>query len=1094
MTTTPVRSRGACLVMSWLLAGCLILAALPVSAQTDAGGLRVLVLDATDAVIPGATVELRNVFTNTPRTGVSDQSGYSVFAPIPRGTYSILVSLAGFQSVEVKGVLVDVSERTLVRVKLAMATTSEVVHVTADAVSIQTEDSSLGQVIKGDVAVELPLAGRRYTELALLVPGVSNSTMTAATRGPGWFLVNGNYHTQNNFVLDGFDNNQGTQNAQALSAQVVQPSPDSISEFKVQTNAFSAEFGRSAGAVVNVSIKSGTNTPHGSAWYYNRDAGLAATSWRANLIGAPKDTLEWHQAGATFGGPLRKDRIFFFGAYEGFRRSFSETFLSTVPTAAMKTGAFPFAVMDPNTGQPFAGNVIPASRFDALGKKIIDLYPSPNLSGRLVNGRPADNYGAQRQATENTHKIDLRTDVDLSAQDRFFARYSFLQQDVWRDPIFEGLGDGVGNQGQQFNRNHSLGISWNRILGPRLVNEARFGYNNTHAAFVHATANDQTATEFGFLGLPAQLSTTGGLPLMDFNNYNDLGTRGFRPQYQDPISYQFLDTASLVMGNHSMRVGGEIRYKRSEIVDISRRNPSYNFTGGRFTGDEMGDLLLGSPFSMTAGTAPVIPWNQEVYAAFLQDDWKVAQNVTLNLGLRYEYGTPYYSTGDTGNVNFDFATGQLITATAQDKYLMGTDKNNFGPRVGFAWQVRPDHVVVRGGYGMFYSIEDMRGSEGMIAQNPPALIQSTLTRVGTGPPPLRLSDPFPSNMLDNYNPANVSVKARELDQNAATVHQWNAAVEFKLPWDSSAEVAYVGNLGRNLLAIESVNGVPFGQDGSVPANRPYPGWQQIDVITTRSQSDYNGLQLKYEKRFNRGWYMLGAYTFASAYDETGAWGAGGNGVQTNVKPDLSNVREALSAERGPNGQFPRHRFTLTEVWQLPIGRGHSIGANMSRAADAIVGGWQISSITTLRSGLPVNVSLAASGTNPATGLPYSFLNRNGGVLRPNLLGDPNANSDASADRLHYLDPLAYALQPINTPGNAPRNSARGPGFFTTDLSLVKRIALGGGASADIRIECFNLFNRTNFQDPNGSWGTTNFGVISDAYDPRVTQIAFRIAF
>lgn len=1065
----------------------------PARAQTDAGALRVLVVDQTEGVLPGATVETIEAGTNVARSVVTNATGYAQISPLPRGTYTVRVGLDGFGPVETSNVRIDVNERRFLQVTLRVANTTEAIEVVSSATVLQTEEGSIGQVIKGDVAVALPLSARRYTELALLVPGTSNSTMTVETRGPGWFVSNGNYHTQNNFTLDGFDNNQGTQNAQSRSAQVVQPSPDAISEFKVQTNSFSAEFGRSAGAVINVSLKSGTNRLRGSAFYYNRDSSLAATSWRSNLIGAPKDTLEWHQYGGTAGGPIVGDTFFYFGSYEGFRQSFSDTFLTTVPTLAQRQGGFNSDVLDPATGQPFPNRTIPQSRWDPLGRKLLELFPQPNLAGRAASGgRVIENYGVQRPGRENTHKFDVRADWVPSTSDRVFARVSFLQQDIVRDAIFEGLGDGVGNQGEQWNRNLAFGASWTRILSARVVNEARVGYNNTNSRFAHATATGATAAEFGFQGLPDFLLTTGGLPLIDFSNYNDLGTRNFRPQFQKPQQWQVQNTLTMSLGRHSLRTGAEVRIKNNELVDIVRRTPAYALTG-RYTGDDIGDLLLGLPFSLTATTVPVIEWNQQAYAVFVQDDWKVRNDLTLNLGLRYEYATPYYGGGENGNVNFDFATGQLVFASDGDRFLMDPDRNNFAPRVGLAWQARPDRLVVRGGFGMFYSMEDMRGSEGIIALNPPALIQASLVGVGNTPP-ISLSAPFPPDLLQNYNPSTVSVKARERDQQAATIYQWNAAVEFLLPWESTLEVAYVGNAGRNLLAMVPANSVPFGTDGSIVANRPFPGWQQIENAVTRGQSSYHALQMKYEKRFTRGLYLLGSYTFADAEDEIGAWGAGADGVQARVNPDLSNVREALAGERGFNGQIARHRATFTQVWQLPIGRGRAVGTDMSRVLDAIAGGWQVSSITTIRSGLPVNVSLASSGTDPATGQRYSFFNRNGGSLRPNLVGDPNANSDARDDRFTFLNAAAYAVQPVNTPGSAPRNSAWGPGFWTTDLSFVKRFQLGATRSADLRVEAFNLFNHTNFQNPSASFGTSTFGVISNAYDPRIVQLAVRFAF
>jgi hypothetical protein len=1092
MSSEMLRRLGRLALVSLSAMVVLLSTARPVSAQTDAGALRVLVTDSSGGVVPGATVDLVSVATNDRRTTVSDANGYAQFTPIARGTYAVKVALSGFATVEVSNVRVDVNERRLLSVTLRVASASETVEVVARTAVLQTEDGSIGQVIKGDVAVELPLAGRRYTELALLVPGTAPSTMTVETRGPGWFVANGNYHTQNNFVLDGFDNNQGTQNAQSLSAQVVQPSPDAIGEFKVQTNSFSAEFGRSAGAVVNVSLKSGSNISSGSAFYYNRDKALASKSWLADLLGQPKEDLKWHQAGGTFGGPIIRDRAFYFGSYEGFRRNFSNTFLTNVPTLDQRRGVFASTITDPVTRTAFPSNTIPSNRWDPLGAKLLALYPEPNLPGRAAaGGRVIENYGVQRAGQETTHKFDVRSDFRITTSDRLMARYSLLQQDINRDAIFEGLGDGVGNQGEQYNRNHSLGLTWTRVIGSQMVNEARLGYNSTHSRFAHATANAATSTEFGFVGMPDFVNTTGGLPLIDLSNYNDLGTRNFRPQYQDPKQWQFVNTVTRLAGTHAIRAGVEVRLKHNELLDITRRTPTYRFTG-QITGNDIADLLLGQARAISATTAPVIEWAQQAYAGFIQDDWKVRANLTLNLGLRYEYTTPYYGAGKNKNVNFDFATGQLVTASDSDKYLMDPDRNNFGPRVGFAWQASP-RVVVRGGTGVFYSMEDMRGSEGIIALNPPALIEATLTGTGNSAAGI-ISAPFPSSLLASYDPSTVAVKARERNQQAATVYQWNLATQFLVTDNTTAEVAYVGNAGRNLLANISVNMVEFGRDGSVAASRPYPGWQQISYNVTAGASSYHGLQAKLEHRLSKGFYALASYTYARAEDEVGAWGAGGNGVQATVRPDLGNIREALEAERGPNGQIPRHRFTFSEVWELPIGRGRAIGAAMPTALDALIGGWQLSTIWTMRSGMPVNVSLGSSGTDPKTGLPYAFLNRNGGTLRPNLVGDPNANSDASKDRFNFLNASAYALQAINTPGNAPRNSAWGPGLFTVDLSLVKRVPLGQRRYADLRLEAFNLLDRTNYMDPGSTWGSSTFGVISNAFDKRVVQVAVRFAF
>jgi hypothetical protein len=1091
-------SRGRAAAFSLVLAA-LLIGSLPARAraQMDAGSLRVLVLDQSAGVVPGANVSLTNANTGATQSAVSDSEGYVNFTPLPRGAYDLLAAIQGFRSHELKALTVDVNERKFVRVTLATEGVNEAVEVTATQRTLQTEEGSLGQVIQGRIAVELPLAGRRYTELALLVPGATPSTMTLDTRGPGWFLVNGNQQTQNNFMLDGFDNNQGTQNAQALSAQVVQPNPDAIEQFKVQTNSFSAEFGRSAGAVVNVSIKSGTNAIHGSGFYYNRDSSLAATSWNAHTNGLAKDALKWHQSGGTVGGPLLANKLFYFGAYEGFRRSFSLSGTGAVPTEAERTGAFNVRIVDPRTGEAFPNNTIPRDRWDPLAAKILDAYSRPNRSGRVTpSGLVAENYAYQAPGVENTHKVDFRSDLVADSNNRFFVRYSFLRQLIDREQILDGIVESNSNQGEQFNRNHSVGASWNRVIGSRMVNELRLGYNNTDASFAHATADGQTADEFGFRGLPPEQLSTGGIPLINLPNYTSVGVRNFRPQFQRPKTLQLLDTVSLLSGRHAVRAGFEARMKRNFARDTERVLPSYEFSGN-WTGNSLADFMLGYANSLTASTVPSVDWRQEAWSGFVQDDVKLTRNLTVNLGLRYEYTTPYYGAGQYRNINFDTSTGQLVNATDDDKYTVDTDRNNFAPRLGVAYQAIPDRLVLRGGYGMFYSLEEMNGSEGMIVFNPPTTINATLRSQGTGPqaiPAVMLSDPFPASMLASYNSNTVTVKARDRDQQAARIQQWNVAAEMPLPWDSTVEVAYVGNRADNLQANLPINAVPFGVNGAIAANRPYPQWQQVNMWFSAGQSSFDSLQVKFEKRASRGLYVLTSYTFANALEEVGAWGAGGHGIQTTLNRDYSNLDALLRADRGPNAQTARHRVTFTQVWQLPIGRDRAIGAKMSRALDAAIGGWQVSSITSIRTGLPVGVTMTRTGTDPATGLPYTFLDRNGGNLRPNATGiDPNGISDAKNDRTHFLDLAAFSVPALNTPGNARPAGAWGPGSWTTDLSLVKRFTFNL-FTADVRAEAFNLFNHTNYGQPNSSYPSSTFGSITTAGDPRIVQLAVRVGF
>ena len=1065
------------------LIGLTALACAIAGAQIDTGAIRVLVSDATGLAAGDAKVELTNAGTGIMARRTTDSTGYATFTPIPRGTYFVTVEKSGFQSTRVSDIALDVDERKLVRVALKVQAVNTTVEVSASADIIQSEQGSIGQVIDGNVAVELPLNGRSYVDLALLVPGASESTLDPTTRGSGWFVANGNYQTQNNFMVDGVDNNQGTTNAQTLSAQVIQPSPDAIGEFKVQTNSYSAEFGRSAGAAINVALKSGTNSIHGSGWLYNRESDFAATPWAANLIGAPKPVLNWNQFGGTFGGPVRKNKLFYFADYEGFMRNFQNQFLVTVPTLNEKKGIYYRNINDPNGGQ-FPTRTIPVSRMDPLGKKLVDLYPDPNLAGTVAaSGQTIQNYGVQRDGRENTEKGDLKADYNAGVKDLFTMRWSTLHQDIFRDSILPGLADGQGNQGAQFNSNQSFGANWTRTISPSVINFLRFGYLRSYGTFSHATAGATTASDFGFPGIPPQSFATGGLPQINVSNYNGMGVRNFRPQFQEPETFQFIDTLSIVRGKHSFRTGVETRLKNNSFLDSQHTLPAYTFNGN-FTGEALADLAIGYTYQYDANSQAVVEQLQNVYSAFAQDDWKISPNLTVNLGLRYDYTTPYYGTGKNKNINFDLDTGKLLYAKDPTDYLVNTDPWDFGPRLGIAYQIIPQKLVLRGGYGIFYSGEDMSGSNVNLPLNPPQLIPVTMVRTANGPPVLKVSAAPPSNLFDTYNTTIVSLRAREKDYKSAMIHQFNAALQYRLPMQSTIEVSYVGNRGNRLFAEYAANQVPFGTDGSVARNRPYPEWAQIEVGSQRAQSWYNSLQLKIEKRFTHGWYELFSYTYASAIDEAGAWDAGTN----------PQYRDSFLTDRGPSRQNARNRFTTSSIYNLPVGRGQKFGSHWNRFVDGVLGGWQIAHIITFRSGLPINVSLNGSSTDPRTRKSYRFLNRNGGSLRPDRVGDPNTGIDPKVDRLHFLNIDGFLVQPVNTPGNTQRDVALSPKFFNTSLSLAKHFRITERGVLDLRLEAFNAFNNVNFGNPAATYPNSDFGTISSAGDPRIVQTAIRFKF
>lgn len=1110
MFSSPFPRSGAALFRLAAAALLCVLAPWSAAAQQDAGTLRVLVQDST-GVVPGANVVVTNTATNSTTTQIANEQGYAVFSPIPRGTYTVRVTLTGFNDVLVSNVTIAVSQNRQLPVTLTLASIAETIQVTAQAAVIQTEDASLGQVMRSEVIEQLPLAGRRYTDLALLTPGATESTADPNLRGPGWLVVNGNSHVMNNFLLDGFDNNQNTQNMQSRSAQVVSPSPDTLGEFKVITNGFSAEYGRAAGAVINASIKSGTNSYRGSAWLYNRNAALAANRWENNWRGIDKDDLEWNQPGATLGGPVRRDKLFFFGDYEGFFSKVTNAPFVTVPTMAQRNGDFSalsVAILDPLTGRPFPGNIIPADRFDPLAKKILDqVYPAPNHVWPVAGSgnRPINNYTRRVPTTQDTHKWDVRIDYNHSDKDRFFARYSFNQDYNFKEPTMPGLADtGAQDGGRQYARNQAFGSSWNRILSPSAVNEFRIGYNKTQADFSHATLGQPTGTDFGFRGLPSFLDDVGGLPRMTITGYQSVGVGNFRPQYRNPYSLQFTNATTIARGSQTWKFGVDYRYKHDEWVDLQYRTVAYNFDA-RFTNDGIADFLLGNVQSLGGSNFFVANQVTQNFSAFFQNDWKVRPNLTVNLGLRYEYTTPLYGTGDYTNTNIDFAAQQLVIADpaplvyggrrAEDRYaFQNPDRNNWGPRLGVAYQAT-DRLVIRSGFGIFYNGENLTGTTaGELLINAPNLYRVTLQRVGNGPPPVRLSDPVPANFLDTsaISTTNLAFNSRWPDFKAATVTQWNVATEYLLTDNSTIELAYVGNRGTNLDVTLSPNNTPWGVDGSIIANRPFPQYGTLGMRAPLGKSDYSALQAKLERRFSGWWYGLVSYTLAEGHSEAPTFGAGGGGFQSydwTTKPIALPILEPAFME-----QLTKHRLSVSTIARLPVGRGQRYGSNMNPVLDAIIGGWQSQMVFTAKSGLPINVTLARTGTDPYTGRSFSYLASSGGSeLRPNLVGDPLTGNDPKENRT-YLNINGFAMPAINTPGNAPRNVTFGPGFWNVDIGLTKRFNFGARQSIDLRIEAFNAFNTVNFRNPAAVVGASNFGLIQNSYDPRQVQLALRYGF
>ena len=1067
------------------------------------GTLRVLVTDTSNAIVAGSEVQAVNVDTNETFTGTTNTSGYAVFTPIPRGTYTVHVASPGFASVKVDKVVIDTDQNRQVPVQLAVASVSTNVEVSAVAVALQTEDASKGGLVTGDIVTDMPLSQRRYTDLALLVPGAVNPSNAASGQVNATdVLVNGGRIRGNNFQLDGSDNN-GPARVGVLGTNVIVPPPDAVTEFKIQTGNFSAEFGLAIGAVISVSLKSGTNQIHGAAWEFDRTTEFAANSWQNNLTGLVRAPLRWDQPGGLFGGALIKNKVFYFGDFEGFHQVSSSTPLATVPTAAERQGDYSgltTALTDPTTGQPFPGNIIPTSRIVALGQKILNLYPQPTNNTVGSGGRPSNNYTTSTQTTLTTYKFDYRMDYNLSSKDHFFGRYSGNSSNQVAQAV---LGAATGNTLTHI-RNQQGSFGWTKTVSAEVFNELRWAYNNQAYDATSTNVGPNVASTFGFLGIPSISDIN--LPSIAITNYTSVGAGGYSPQFHHPWSTAFSDYLSIVRGRHLIKFGGGWTEKQDNFEDFLYRSTGFSFQG-LYSGNAAAEVLLGLPQSVSAEGFSQVHQRQQIYYGFFQDQWKITPQLSLDAGIRYEYYSPLYGIGNFRNVNFDFAANQLQVAPggqplafgavqANNLYAMNPDRNNVMPRIGVAYQISK-RLVFRAAFGMFYDSQEVHGTSPDSVINPPNVFAVTLQRAGTGPAPTTLSQPFPANILNPSSVSSATLPLNVFPQNdaASEVKQWNGTLQYQLTSDSTIEVGYLGNSANNLDFLIQGDNAPWGLDGTVPANRPYPQWLSMLTVIRGNYawSKYNAFQAKYDRR-GKYWSTLTSFTWASAIGTTDSTTAttGGDDAETVLSTPAGPVPIPDPAYANA---FTRFRFTNGMTFKIPIGRGEPLLTKTNRVANAIIGGWQVSYILSAQSGLPLNVTTGTTGINPANGKAYTFFSsEGGGAIRPNIVGNPQTGISPSANRLDYLNAASFQLQPLNTPGDAARNVTWAPGLFNIDMTLAKNFNITERHRIQVRIEAFNVMNHTNYSAPNAVWGGTTFGQITTAGPNRVIQMGIKYSF
>jgi hypothetical protein len=1089
----PLVSRRLCRTLLAVVASALLLPAIA-SAQFDTSTVLGTVKDSSGAVVPGVTVTLKNTATGITASAVTDADGNYQFLNVRVGPYSVRAELQGFSTAEAKDVSVTVNARQRVDLTMAVGNIGETVEVVGASKLLETDSSDRGTIIAKEQIVNLPLNGRNYADLALLSPGVRRSAISE-TRDAS-FNVNGLRSAVNSFILDGVDNNSyGTSN-QGFSNQLVQVSPDAVEQFKVQTNNFSAEYGRTGGAVINASMRSGTNAFHGTGWEFNRNTKLNAEGFFHPTTGKPK--FDRNQFGFVFGGPVMRNRTFFFTDYEGFRQTTKTATFASIPTAALRSGVMGKPVFNPLTGETYADGVIPAANITAFAKKVLAGLPAPTRAGI------ANNFDSLPEATNKNNKFDIKIDHQFSPRMTAFARVSHRKANNFEPPPIPGeTGAPSNNELHVLNDQVAGGLTYSPTTTSLL--EFRLGWSRTEAGKNPPGVGGPNMLEaYGISGLPTDKSFAGGLTEQNVTGWTSWGRQNSNPQYQDPTVFNPRINYSWIKGRQSFKTGYEYQAINTKIADF---HPTYgrDTYAGQFSRPStqaadpatynLADFMLGLRSSYGIITPFVAHLQQRMHFGYLQDDIKVNPALTLNVGLRYEYATPQYEE-DNFLTNFDPTTNSLLAAkdgSVYNRALVNPDRNNWAPRLGAAWSV-DDKTVVRAGYGMSYIHFNRLGGENLLSFNGPHIVGLNINQTLSQPLCVGNQNPttcfrttqagYPEGYTTpaSFNPLNVRVNYIPKDLKTGNVTSWHASVQREILRNLLVDVGYVGNKSRNIMILGDFNQARVnnaGENASLQARRPIQGFQEIQIAFDGGKGDYHALQVKVEKRYSQGLYLLNSFTYSRARDN-----ASGHLEVQNGDNSRANYRN-LEGDFGTSGYDQPLNNTTSVVWELPFGKGRRFANSMNAVMEGVLGGWRLVGINTMTSGVPVNLSYSPTA-NFSVGTTITY--------RPNLTGDPLTPNGGISNYLNR-DTVVVPTDQTQPFGNAPRNAVRGPSFKVLDLGLHKSFALpGDGKRIEARVEAFNVLNKTNFQTPNGNRSSNAFGTITSAFAARQLQLGVKFYF
>ena len=1076
--------------------------------QSTSGSILGVVTDPSDAVVPGAAVTVRNEATGWNQTATSDERGGFVFAGLPPGSYSVAIAKNRFKTLEQPGVELILDQKLRLDFHLEVGPLSESVIVTAAVPTLETQSAGTGEVIGSRQILDLPLLGRNFLDLSRLAPGVA----AGAGGNNANYSVNGQREFGNSLVVNGIEVT-GNRNNDTN----VRPSVDAVEEFKVLTSSFAPEFGRAIGGVIAVQTKAGGNALHGSIYDFAR---TPATTARTFFAGQPS-SLKQQNFGVSAGGPVARNRTFFFASYEGLRSRDTWSYLdTTVPSQMVRVlpgGAVDLSgLRDPFTGQqvpifdpefynnnyysqPFPGNVIPAARVSQAGLKILtQLFPRPNVAG--VDNGWFSNLAVGQRYRFDSDTGDLRIDHDFSGRDRISGTYDAKAFSSLTGDPFAGMipvpGGGSGDSADvSDSMNQSIGLAYLHTIGPRQLNDFRAAHVRTSFYQNDLLHGTNLARQFGIANANLDgFPQTDGFPQIQLASGATTGGSTYKPLTFLDQNFQIGDTWTWTPVRHQVRAGYEYRHLVSH-PNFSLFPTSYQYYYGAYSsmtsdpsyayydpsayygngGSEVADLLLGLPGYTAQGLQLTNPATSSAeHHVFLQDSWQVTRKLVVTYGVRYEYQAPYTETHNNA-ANFDASALSMLLAGRGGNLdsLVNPDKNNFAPRLGVALRLRPN-TVLRAGWGVFYTPENSARSD-VLTKNYPFFVQqqffnypgTPITYVlDTGAArPTSIPVPAGAASIDLTKvPGATNQSVYAIDPNFQTGYGEVASlmVQHEFAPGFAVEAGYVGEVSHKL---------PYAVGNLNRANAISSRVGTVQAQFSEGNSDYHSLQAKLERRFSHGIGFLVSYTFSKSIDNGPAPFDLGVNHQAPQDPYHLNWEQALSSTDA------RHNLVFSYIWGLPW--GHSL-QGWRRAAFS---GWQLNGITSLRSGLPVNVV------------------RNGGLqgyegLRPNVLRDPNL-SDGQRTLSRYFDTSAFSVAGLGktSPGSAGRNILEGPGFSDLDVSLFKEATITERLRAELRFEAFNILNRPNFGAPNSDFSSGQFGQITSTVGvPRIFQFAVKCRF